>query len=388
MAGIAVILMVSSAFVLLSDTSSAEDNGYPTDTHRKYTVTFEIPGVENCAYYTLDFGDGTVIDSRETLSPEITEIASTTDDSTTYIAVHTYPAVPGTYTMVFTAHNSNEETAENGLNVTLLGYPVITFEGNGGSGTGPLTVVNGADNGGLPSDRYYTAAEKPADPVREGFTFTGWYTDEGLSQTYDWSAIVYDDLALYAGWTETVPEYTAVYYVDGTLYVTQTYGEGDAVVLPDPPSKEGFVFKGWKNYTDGMTAAGNMGFCAVFESESQVTVTVSYTVGGVTYSTFVESGGKFVAEDPVKEGYTFCGWYTDEECTQEFDAESVTEDATIYPKFTEDAEQQDSGIPVIPIAVAIAGILAIFAGTRTHPAVSVVGAGALAAGAAMGFGII
>ena len=382
------ILMASSAFVILSDASSAEDNDYPTDAHRKYTVTFEIPDVLNCAYYIADFGDGTAIDSRDGESPEITEAYSAADGKTTYIAVHTYPAVPAAYTMVFTAYNSNGDAAANGLNVVLLGYPVITFDVNGGSETAAVTVTNGADNGGLPENRYYTAAERPADPVREGFDFTGWYTDEGLSQIYDWSAIVYNDLTLHAGWTEDVPEYTARFYVDRVLYATQTYNEGDTVVPPEPPAKEGFAFKGWKHYTEGMTAAGNMGFCAIYEAENPVTVTVSYTIEGRTYSTYVETGGSFSAEVPVREGYTFCGWYTDEACTQEFDTKSVSESVMIYPKFTKDSSDSESGLPMIPIALAAAGIFALFVGIRFHPAVSAVGAGAIVTGAALGLGLI
>ncbi len=378
--------MVSSALVILSDTSSAEENEYPTDTHRKYTVTFEVSDVVNCAYYTADFGDGNVVDSRYGPSPEVTEIYSAGDDTTDYIAVHTYAAVPAAYTMVFTAYNSNGESAEKGLNVVLEGYPVISFEANGGAETESLTVLNGADHGGLPENRYYTAAEEPADPVREGFDFTGWYTDEGLSQIYDWSTIVEDDVTLYAGWTVDVPEYTARFYVDRVLYATQTYGEGETVVPPEPPSKDGFAFNGWKHYTEGMKATGDMGFCAIFESESPVTVTVTYTFEGRTYSTYVETGGSFSVEAPVKEGCTFCGWYTDEACTQEFDTESVSESVMIYPKFTENSS--DTGLPVIPIALAAAGMFALFIGTRIHPAVSVIGAGAAIAGAALGFGII
>ncbi len=382
------ILLVSSAFVILADASSAEEHEYPTDKHRKYTITYEINDVANCAYYVLDFGDGTVVDSRYETSPDITEIYFAATDKTNYVAVHTYPAVPGTYTMVFTAYNSNGGSAEKGLNVVLEGYPVISFEANGGAETESLTVLNGADHGGLPENRYYTAAKEPADPVREGFDFTGWYTDEGLSQIYDWSTIVEDNVTLYAGWTVDVPEYTARFYVDRVLYATQTYNEGDTVVPPEPPAKEGFAFKGWKHYTEGMTAAGNMGFCAIYEAENPVTVTVSYTVEGRTYSTYVETGGSFSTEVPVREGYTFCGWYTDEACTQEFDTESVSESVMIYPKFTKDPTDSESGLPMIPIALAAAGIFVLFIGIRFHPAVSAVGAGAIVAGAALGLGLI
>ncbi len=40
-------------------------------------------------------------------------------------------------------------------------------------------------------------------------------------------------------------------------------------------------------------------------------------------------------ENPVKEGYHFTGWYTDENCTSEwkFDTDTVTESITLYAGF-------------------------------------------------------
>lgn len=43
-------------------------------------------------------------------------------------------------------------------------------------------------------------ASKPAEPRREGYTFTGWYTDEACSELYDFSTEVTGKLTLYAGW--------------------------------------------------------------------------------------------------------------------------------------------------------------------------------------------
>ena len=46
--------------------------------------------------------------------------------------------------------------------------------------------------------------EKPADPVRADYAFTGWYTDKrAAGELYDFDAPVTDDLFLYAGWTST-----------------------------------------------------------------------------------------------------------------------------------------------------------------------------------------
>ena len=53
---------------------------------------------------------------------------------------------------------------------------------------------------------WYTAAERPEDPVKSGFDFTGWYTDQKCGNAYDFDVAVKSDLTLYAGWEET-PEH-------------------------------------------------------------------------------------------------------------------------------------------------------------------------------------
>ena len=39
-----------------------------------------------------------------------------------------------------------------------------------------------------------------------------------------------------------------------------------------------------------------------------------------------------VEENPVKEGYTFTGWYLDKDCTRQFDVEkdTVSDSVTLY----------------------------------------------------------
>lgn len=54
-------------------------------------------------------------------------------------------------------------------------------------------------------------AAAPADPVRTGFAFTGWYTDAAMTTAFDFSAAISADTTLYAGWSE------AKYYLAGNF---------------------------------------------------------------------------------------------------------------------------------------------------------------------------
>lgn len=64
----------------------------------------------------------------------------------------------------------------------------VTFDANGGSAVNAKTVLKGA------------TVNRPADPVKEDFFFAGWYTDEDLTQPFDFSTPIMDNMTLYAGW--------------------------------------------------------------------------------------------------------------------------------------------------------------------------------------------
>ncbi len=78
----------------------------------------------------------------------------------------------------------------------------VTFNSNGGSDIASLTVPNGG-----------TAAAPDAPTKEGGYTFVGWYSDEGLTQEYDFSVPVTSNIILYAKWAQPY----AVLYSDGLL---------------------------------------------------------------------------------------------------------------------------------------------------------------------------
>ncbi len=79
---------------------------------------------------------------------------------------------------------------------------------------------------------------RPAAPTRDGYTFDGWYTDEALTQTYDFSAKVTGELWLFAKWNPVVHEENGFVYSaigsSGTYMITakEGYAFADKVVIP------------------------------------------------------------------------------------------------------------------------------------------------------------
>ncbi|MGG5372416.1 InlB B-repeat-containing protein [Enterococcus sp. AZ196] len=58
------------------------------------------------------------------------------------------------------------------------------------------------------------AAAKPADPVRDGYTFSHWSTEENGSVPYDFNTPIAQDITLYAVWTPEKVNYTIAYWIE------------------------------------------------------------------------------------------------------------------------------------------------------------------------------
>ena len=72
----------------------------------------------------------------------------------------------------------------------------VTFATNGGSATATQSIANTA------------RAAKPADPVRDGYAFAGWFADAKLTAAYDFDAPVTANLTLYAKWVDESTSWT------------------------------------------------------------------------------------------------------------------------------------------------------------------------------------
>ena len=116
------------------------------------------------------------------------------------------------------------------------------------------------------------AAKPETEPVKEGYAFGGWYTDKDCNTEYNFETAVKADVTIYAKWT--INSYKVTFDTNGGSEVS------------------------------GQTVEWNK-LAAKPETE------------------------------PVKEGYTFGGWYADKDCNTEYNFEAaVKADVTIYAKWT------------------------------------------------------
>ena len=81
--------------------------------------------------------------------------------------------------------------------------------GGGSAATAEYTVTFDSDGGSSVDSQTVKSGQKaicPDDPEKEGYEFGGWYTDEELTEEYDFDAVVRKSVTLYAKWTEVAEE--------------------------------------------------------------------------------------------------------------------------------------------------------------------------------------
>ncbi len=153
---------------------------------------------------------------------------------------------------------------------------------------------------------YGQQIKTPADPVKEGYTFTGWDPMVGMMDS--------EGADFVATWE--VNDYTATYIVDGTVYEAYDIPFGGEMETPAAPVKAGYNFVGWDPAPIPATMpAEDLTFTAMFEEKD---ITITLNLAGGTYDGSADDivlTGKYGSDIPAvdedllaKEGYVFGGW--------------------------------------------------------------------------------
>ena len=133
----------------------------------------------------------------------------------------------------------------------------INFDLNGGTVNGSNTVgqqtVYSKDQ--LATAKCYQNGQPfaiPATPVREGYTFLGWYTQAEGGTKYTFTEAVSSNITLYAHWN--AHSHTVTLENDENKE-TNSYDYGSSVSVPTPTKKTGYNFNHWEvTVPDGETS--------------------------------------------------------------------------------------------------------------------------------------
>ena len=140
----------------------------------------------------------------------------------------------------------------------------ITFDSSGGNETSSQSMVSGA------------LAVRPPDPYRAGYTFGGWYRDQGAQSQYNFTTPVTESFTLYARWSAN--KYTVTFNANGatgTAPAAVTVDYGSSITLPTACvlSKPDETFRNWNTEDDGRGTS--------YLSGAQYTVTADVTLFAV-----------------------------------------------------------------------------------------------------------
>ena len=297
---LALVALLMSVTMAFGFTACGGDNGGeiskpPLDN----TDDTEIPG--------NNFGDGEEDDPDDGDTPQTQAVSKvavkTTPTLTEYWVGDTLSVEGGVLTVTFKDKTkkdvpmTDEGVTVGAVNMNLAAVSKtvkVTYGGKSGQFYIKVKEVGGVVTfdynyvGSSPEaekyEAYKTIAE-PETPKREGFTFDKWYTDAACTVEYDFDKINSGNLTVYACWKDNAKTYVDFTY-DLNYYgvATQTYSQ--------------LVVAGESSRTLGFT--------------------------------------------PARSEFAFEGWFKDAACTDAYTQGAVSENATVYAKWTKTKQGSSS----------------------------------------------
>ena len=215
----------------------------------------------------------------------------------------------------------------------------VTFDSNGGSAVPAQRVEN---NG---------TATAPTAPTRGGYTFVGWFTDEGLTNAFSFGengTKVTADITLYAKWNQDAsPVYTITFnwkgHTDSSFPASQQTVAASLTSLPAPVITDSngikYTVAGW--YLNENLSGTAVNLTTKFSDSTTIYAdwvrlyTVTFKDGDTILSTEEVKDGHTATRPtaPTKPGFVFDKWLKD---GAEYNfSTTVTGDITLTASWTE-----------------------------------------------------
>jgi len=216
----------------------------------------------------------------------------------------------------------------------------VTFHPNNGESDFTETVEEGKfANGPTPA------------PSKTGFTFGGWYTDDGAwNDKWDLATRpVTADVDLYAKWKPKTYDFVVIVLDEDGQPI-----EGATVIIKDKPSltdsdgKAHYKLTEGADYSCSVTKKGYIQGSGTFKipEATEITITLKSAPPSYTVTLDLQDGSTpskhgVVPEDkfpqpstPLRSGYLFAGWTTDREGMHPYNFETpVNGDLTLYAQW-------------------------------------------------------
>lgn len=230
----------------------------------------------------------------------------------------------------------------------------------------PITITFDPQNGNAAFTQSIakgTKASAPPEPSKDGYVFNGWYTAANGGEKVNFAFMTFDgDITLYAQWEPAPEPSVTVPAISGrvgapltsvTVVVENAKAGGtwsaenlpaglviDSVtgVISGTPTAEGTTDNVVFIYTDpdGKSARSAPQRVVIAAAASEYTLTFD-TKGGSVFASVTKTAGTIIdlsAYVPIKDGYTFDGWYIDAELTTGITSVTLNDNVTVYARWT------------------------------------------------------
>ena len=120
----------------------------------------------------------------------------------------------------------------------------VTYEGSYSVNSYLLTYTVDGDTIQADSVAYGTAITVIEEPVKEGYTFSGWSEVPETMPAHD--------VTISGTFVEEIKKYLVTFKIGDEVIAADSLNYGSAIVAPEAPEKEGYTFNGWGEVAETM----------------------------------------------------------------------------------------------------------------------------------------
>ena len=265
---------------------------------------------------------------------------------------------------VINAHRNKAETKDTlAINAMAAFYEYYTAAVEYAKASKPVYKVTFDNDSYCPriyqDVKHGEKAHRPTDPMTANFVFDGWYADEERTIPWNFDTPITGDTTIYGKWIGEEEFNSAKEDAKSQIsnLAESVKSTINSLNLPNDIKQDSITEVNNVEYTAN-NQIENAEYTAEIEKivvkaeekintvlnnakAARIEYTVSFNMmghGTQISSQTVKDGDKATKPtDPTADGFTFGGWYKDENCVEEewdFNTDTVNEDTTIYAKWT------------------------------------------------------
>ncbi|MGN0379008.1 MAG: InlB B-repeat-containing protein [Butyrivibrio sp.] len=166
--------------------------------------------------------------------------------------------------------------------------------------------------------------DKEFSNIKNGYRIEGWYTDQNLTEPFDYETMPAKDLTAFPKWVAQNIEYTVYYeFMDGASVkdtITETFtGLADSEVdAPEVKTFEGYTFDESTRLQGKYKIDPDNPYVYYKYNINSYTLTYQYeTNSGTKTEPVTKNYGEDITFNPVRDGFAFAGWYTEYDPTND-----------------------------------------------------------------------